>query len=192
MIKSVFIILVSIIGIPIYALSVVFLYIIGAIFGISYVDSSVYVCEYVQPLFTAAVALVFLIIALIKIPKIVKEKIWCKAVALSVISLSYIAIVGYCVQEFIERVHTYSGMTNRQIFDYVVHKLRVMGEVYPQKSFILFTGEPIGYGYIMANMEVYLLPISIVLLLGLIQWKLTTKLHFDANPCITSAQSDND
>ena len=73
---------------------------------------------------------------------------------------------------FIERLEIYSELSNRQIFDYVVHNLRVMGDAYPHKSFTLFTGETISYGYVMANIEVYLLPISIVLLLGMIQYKM--------------------
>lgn len=175
MFKSVFIIILSIIGLPIYALCVVLLYIIGAIFGISYVDSSVYVCEYVQPLFTASLALLFLILALIKIPKLIRKRIWSRTVSLSFLCLLYLTMVWFCVKEFFERLHTYAGMGNRQIFDYVVNKLRVMGEVYPHKTFTLFTGETIGFGYIMANMEVYLLPLSLILLLGIFQHKLTKK-----------------
>ena len=177
MLKSAFIIFVSIIGVPIYALSVVFLYIIGAVFGISYVDSSVYVCEYVQPLFTAAVAVLFMILGLIKMPKLFRANSWSKIITLIVFCLIYVYTAVNCVIEYSERVHTYVGMTNRQIFDFVVHKLRVMGEAYPQKSFTLFTGESISFGYIMANMEVYIMPISILLLLGLIQWRLTRKLR---------------
>lgn len=167
----------SIIGIPMYALSVIVLYIIGAIFGISYVDSSVYVCEYVQPLFTAIVAILFMLFAITKLPKLFQVKSWGKVVVFSAFCLIYISIAVHCALEYLERIQTYAGMTNRQIFDYVVHKLRVMGEVYPQKSYTLFTGESIGFGYVMANMEVYLLPISVVLMLGLIQWGLTRKLR---------------
>lgn len=173
MFKSVFIIILSIIGLPLYAVCVVLLYIIGAIFSISYVDSSVYVCEYVQPLFTAIVALAFLILALIKIPELIRKKIWERTVTLGIICLLYIAMASYCIKEFIERLHTYAGMGNRQIFDYVVNKLRVMGEIYPHKVFTLFNGETIGFGYIMANMEVYLLPLSLILLLGIFQRNLT-------------------
>lgn len=173
MLKSIFIIILSIIGLPLYAICVVLLYIIGAIFSISYVDSSVYVCEYVQPLFTAILALSFLILALIKIPELIRKKIWSRTVTLGIICLSYIAMAIFCITEFFDRLHTYAGMGNRQIFDFVVNKLRVMGEIYPHKTFTLFNGETLDFGYIMANMEVYLLPLSLVLLLGILQRKLT-------------------
>lgn len=175
MIKTVFLIFIGIIGVPLYALCVAFLYIVGAILGLIYVDMSVYVCEYMQPIATAFLALVFSIIAIRKIIKTMGMRIWHKAAALSVILLSYLAIIAYCTREFFDRYATYAGMTNRQIFDYVVNKLRVMGDVYPKGSIKLFTGETIGYGYIMANIEVYLLPLSIVLILGLIQWRLIRK-----------------
>ncbi len=67
-------------------------------------------------------------------------------------------------------------MNNREIFDYVVNKLSDIGAVYPTGRLQLFTGESISYGYIMANMEVYILPVSIVLLCGLIQWRVSKRL----------------
>lgn len=173
MLKSVFIILISIIGAPLYAICVALLYVIGKVFGIGYVDSSVYVCEYIQPLFTASLALLFLIYGLTKIPILIRKKNWGRFFVLCSICLLYITTGIYCVIEFLERLQTYSGMTNRQIFDFVVNKLRVMGDIYPHKTLTLFNGETIGFGYIMANIEVYLLPVSLVILLGLFQRKLT-------------------
>ena len=175
MIKTIFLIFIGIIGVPLYALCVAFLYIVGAVLGLSYVDMSVYVCEYVQPILTAVFALMFSMFATRKIVKSAGRKMWLKAASLSAILLTYIVVIGYCVREFIDRSSAYVGMTNRQIFDFVVNKLRVMGEAYPKGAIKLFTGETIGYGYIMANIEVYLMPISIVLILGIIQWRLSRK-----------------
>ncbi len=177
MLKSIFIILVSVIGVPIYAVCVIILYAFGAIFGISYVDSSVYICEYVQPLFTALVAIVFMSLALIKLPTVFRNKIWLKAALLTLFCLAYLSITVECVMDFCGRLRTYANMSNRQIFDYVVNKLRVMGEVYPHKSINLINGESIGFGYIMANMEVYILPLSLVLLLAFLQHRLTKLPH---------------
>lgn len=172
MLKSVFLLFICVIGTPIYALCVILLFLIGAIFGLSYVDSSVYVCEYVQPIFTAIVALVFLIIALRKFSITYLHKAWYKIIILSACCITYIAVSGYCVKEFINRISTYSGMSKRQIFDFVVQKLNIMGDNYPKGMIHLPHGDSITYGYIMANIEVYILPISIVLLCGLIQWRI--------------------
>ncbi len=169
MLKSLFLLFICIIGIPIYAVCVVLLFVIGAIFGLSYVDSSVYVCEYVQPIFTAILALVFFIMALRKFSIIYRHKAWDKVILLFVCCVTYIAILGYCIKEFIQRISTYSGMSKRQIFDFVVQKLNDIGDNYPKGIINLPHGDSVTYGYIMANIEVYILPISIVLLCGLIQ-----------------------
>lgn len=47
----------------VYNVCVVILNIIGAIFGISYVDSLVYVCEYAQPIVTALLVIVPIFLA---------------------------------------------------------------------------------------------------------------------------------
>ncbi len=175
MIQSIFILLICLLGLPIYAVSVVFLLVLGEICGWSYVESSVYICEYVQPLFTAAVAIVFLILALRKLPAVQKKKTNGALVVLSLICLIYIVTAGVCFHEFIHRIAEYRGMTDTQIFDYVVQKLSKMAQSYPAGRIRLFTGESISYGYIMANMIVYILPLSIVLLGGFLQWRLTRK-----------------
>lgn len=172
MLKSIFIFIVSVVGIPIYAVCVVFLLVIGTLFGWSYVDASVYICEYSQPLITALLALCFLISAIRNTLKVFNNKSSGVLLLLSAICLIYISIITYCTYEFIHRVIEYSGMTNPQIFDFVVQELSKMGDMYPKGRINLFTGESISYGYIMANMEVYILPISIVLLCGLIQWRI--------------------
>lgn len=176
MLKSIFIFLVSIVGLPLYAICVILLLAVGVIFGITYVDSSVYVCEYIQPIFTAVVALTFLTLALRKIWFTIQKKRWCKLTILSVLSFIYIYEIRQCILEFCNRLSIYSGMTNRQIFDFVVKKLRDMGEFYPYMNIHLPSGESITYGYIMANMEVYIFPLSIVLLCGFIQWRLSKRI----------------
>ena len=67
-------------------------------------------------------------------------------------------------------------MSHRQIFDYVVHKLSVMGQGYPYGKFNILDFDTVSYGYIMANMEVYILPISIVILLYIVQRIVTRKI----------------
>lgn len=172
MLKSIFLLFICVIGIPVYVACVILLFVIGAIFGLSYVDSSVYVCEYVQPIFTAILALAFFIIALKKFSITYIHKAWYKVILLSACCMTYIAIFGYCVKEFIHRISIYSEMSKPQIFDFVVQKLNVMGNNYPKGVIHLPHGDSITYGYIMANIEVYILPISIVLLCGLIQWRI--------------------
>lgn len=176
MIKSILVAFITVVGLPAYALCVAFLLMLRPIFGWSYVDASVYVCKYFQPVFTAAVALVFMIFAIRKIVKAFRHRTKVRGIVLSAISAGYLTIAVGCICELFVRLHTYGGMTNHQIFDFVVHKLSVIGSVYPAGRFRIFTGESISYGYIMANMEVYLLPISIVLLPGIIQWRLTRKI----------------
>ncbi len=176
MLKSIFIFLVSLIGLPLYAVCVVILYVIGAAFGISYVDSSVYVCEYIQPIFTSAVALIFMIFALRSIWKAFHVKRWSIVTTIALFCLVYIYEIRLCISEFLIRISTYAGLTNRQIFNFVVKKLQEMGEIYPNMTVTIPTGESVTYGYIMANMEVYLLPLSIVLLCGIIQWKLSKRI----------------
>ncbi len=97
MLKSIFIFLVSLIGLPLYAVCVVILYVIGAAFGISYVDSSVYVCEYVQPIFTAAVALIFLIFAIRGIWRASNAKRWGIMTTLALFCLVYIYEIRLCI-----------------------------------------------------------------------------------------------
>ncbi len=176
MLKSIFIFLVSLIGLPLYTVCVVILYVIGAAFGISYVDSSVYVCEYVQPIFTAAVALIFMIFAIRSIWRAFHVKRWDIVTTIALFCLVYVYEIRLCISEFLMRISTYEGMTNRQIFNFVVKKLQDMGEFYPNMTVTIPTGESITYGYIMANMEVYLLPLSIVLICGIIQWRLSKRI----------------
>ena len=159
MIKTVFVIFISIIG-----------------FGWSYVDASVYVCEYFQPVFTAAVALLFLILCLRKVIVAFQSRKNMRGFSLLAICLSYLVIAVGCIRELLSRLSEYAGLNNRQIFDYVVHKLSVMGIGYPEGRFNILDFETVSYGYIMANMEVYILPISIVLLLYIIQRIVSRKL----------------
>lgn len=172
MLKTIFIFLVSIIGLPIYAACVAILLGLGAIFGWSYIDASVYICEYVQPWITALLALLFFIGAIEKVNNYYKTKSKGAAMSLVGLCITYFCIIIFCINEFFSRISTYKGMDNRQIFDYVVNKLSVMGASYPAGRFRIFTGESISYGYIMANIEVYILPISVVLLCGFIQWRI--------------------
>lgn len=184
MLKSIFIFLVSLIGLPLYAVCVVILYVIGEAFGISYVDSSVYVCEYVQPIFTAAVALIFLIFALRSIWRAFTAKRWSILTTLALFCLVYIYEIRHCIAELLIRISSYAGLTNRQIFNLVVKKLQDMGEIYPNMTIQIPSGESVTYGYIMANMEVYLLPLSIVLLCGIIQWRLSKRIK---SPLLTQS-----
>lgn len=177
MLKTIFIFLVSIIGLPIYAACVAILLALGAIFGWSYIDASVYICEYVQPWITALLALLLSIGAIKKIKNYYKTESKGAAMALVGFCITYFCIIIFCITEFLSRISTYKGMDNRQIFDYVVNKLSVMGASYPAGRFRIFTGESISYGYIMANIEVYILPISFVLLCGLIQWRIIKRMR---------------
>lgn len=176
MLRFLFLATVSIIGLPLYALCVLFLLALGKVLGWSYVDASVYVCEYFQPLFTAAVALLFLCFAVKKIILLIKCKSGIKTALLSLFSATYIATIYYCVNEFFHRIASYKGLTNQEIFDFVVSKLSRMAQGAPEGHFYI-VNEHVSYGYVMANMEVYILPLSIVLICGFIQWRITRRLR---------------
>lgn len=177
MIKLIFITFISIIGMPIYALCVAFLLLLQPLLGWSYVDASVYVCEYFQPIFTAVIALIFFIFATKKVFTALHIRSKIAGATLLTICISYIAVIKYCVNELMSRLSEYAGMDNHQIFNYVVHKLRVMGKIYPEGQFQILDFEIVSYGYIMANMEVYIVPIAIVLLLGIIQWQISKRIN---------------
>lgn len=161
---------------PIYALCVAFLFLLKPLLGWSYVDASVYVCEYFQPVFTAVVALLFLILCIRKVISAFQSQNNMRGLSLLAICLSYLAIGVECIRELLSRLSEYAGMSNHQVFDYVVHKLSVMGSGYPEGRFNILNFETVSYGYIMANMEVYILPISIVILLYIIQRTVSRKI----------------
>lgn len=168
MFKIIFLIAFAIIGIPVYTLCVLLLWIIGVVFRIGYIDASVYVCEYGQPVVTAVTAVLLTIVGVKWQIITIRKKKMKLLISICAILICYVWIVIDCITELISRIDLYSGLTNRQIFNYVVHKLKVMGAHYPDGS-IHILNETITYGYIMANIEVYIVPISVVLLLGLYQ-----------------------
>ncbi len=177
MFKAIFIFVVSVVGLPIYAACVAILLGLGAVFGWTYTDASVYVCEYVQPWLTAALAVILLIYGIKGALIYYRKNYTWAAVTLTGLYLLYAGIAVYCIRDFFLRIAAYRGMSNREIFDYVVAKLSAMASVYPSGRFRIFTGESISYGYIMANMEVYILPVSVVLLCGLIQWRIRKRIN---------------
>lgn len=161
----------GIICIPIYVLCVAILLTITPVFG-SYVDASVYVCEYGEPFFTGTLTLCFLANSCIYAAKAVKYKMYGRATVLIVISLIYLLVIYMSICTIIYRIETYEGMTNKQIFDFVVAKLRHMGSCFDGTVGIM--GHEIGFGYIVANFMTYILPISLTLWSGLIQ-RITSK-----------------
>ena len=76
-------------------------------------------------------------------------------------------IVFQCVNTLLQRLSLYEGMNNRQIFNLVVDKLQEIGMAYPTGVINVFGYETVTYGYVMANIEVYILPLSLVLILML-------------------------
>lgn len=177
MFKTIFIFLVSVIGLPIYVACVAILLGLGAVFGWSYTDASVYICEYVQPWVTAVLAAILLIYGIKSAAIYYRNKYRSVAVTLTGFCILYAGIAVYCIRDFFLRIAAYKGMSNREIFDYVVAKLSAMAYSYPPGRFRIFTGESISYGYIMANIEVYILPISIVLLCGFIQRRISKRIR---------------
>ena len=166
-IKDIILILVCAIGLPIYGICVLLLLTIGKIFDISYIDASVYVCEYGQPIVTAVAAIVVAVYC-IKYSRGLNNTrlflIWS-------IILSNLAITGYSLSSLLMRINQYKGLTNRQIFNTVVDKLNKIGEGFIPGNFDCFGYEKISYGYVMANIEAYILPISLVILLFIIARK---------------------
>ena len=169
-------ILIAILGIiciPIYVLCVAILIAIAPIFG-SYIDASVYVCEYGEPIITGLLTLWVLICCCIYIIKAVKHKMWGHTMILIMISLIYLLVIYMSVCTLTYRIEAYEGMTNKQIFDLVVVKLRQMGSCFDGTVGIM--GHEIGFGYIVANFMTYILPISLALWSGLFQRIVSKKL----------------
>lgn len=156
----------GIICIPIYVLCVAILLVVTPVFG-SYVDASVYVCEYGEPVFTAVLTLCFLVFSALYAAKAIRLRMYGRAAVLIAISLVYISVIYLSVSSLIDRIETYEGMTNKQIFDFVVAKLRRMGSCFDGTVEIM--GNKIGFGYIVANFVTYILPISATLISGIIQ-----------------------
>lgn len=182
MVKIIFLTFVAVIGMPIYALCVAFLLLLNPLFGWSYVDASVYVCEYFQPVFTSVVALLLLLASWRWVGRTYRSKRYGMLTALLLFDAVYVSTGIYCIaQQLLPRIATYSGMSNRQIFDYAVDVLSRMARAYPGGStrVDILNFDTVSYGYIMANMEVYIAPITIILALGIIQWKIIKNLNRD-------------
>lgn len=182
MIKTIFLKFIAVVGLPIYALCVAFLLLLKPLFGWSYVDASVYVCEYFQPVFTAAVALLLLLASCKVIVRSYRGKRHGKLTAILLFDAVYIFTGTYCItQQLMTRIATYSGMSNRQIFDYAVDFLSNMAREYPDGSTMvrILDFDTVSYGYIMANIEVYIAPIAVILILGIIQCIISKKLKRD-------------
>lgn len=131
---------------PVYAACVLVLFLTMALTGWSYIEASVYVCEYFQPLFCSAVALSLIFVMVKKLSGIsTKGKL---------LILAPIAAEGWFVfagvNTFIERKTIYEGMNIREIFNYVV-------------DYLIKLGETSGTNYVLANMYVYILPLILIL-----------------------------
>ncbi|MDE5774296.1 MAG: hypothetical protein K2H86_07550 [Muribaculaceae bacterium] len=162
------------ISIPIYVLCVLLLLAIAPIVG-GYVNASVYVCEYCEPVVTGAITLLFLIFCGKYIYKAIKKEMYVRAIILIIICVVYISVLYNSIGTLMLRVETYRGMTNKEIFDYVVIKLREMGS--SMDGTVDIIGHKIGVGYIVANFMTYVLPISVTLWCGLIQRIISKKLR---------------
>lgn len=163
----------GIICIPIYVLCVAILLAFAPIFG-GYVNASVYVCEYGEPIVTGILTLCFLIFSCIYTAKALKHKMYGRAMVLIAISLIYLLVIYMSICSLTHRIETYDGMTNREIFNYVVDELRLMGSCFDGTVDIM--GHEVGFGYIVANFMTYILPISMTLLGGIVQRFVTKKL----------------
>ncbi len=163
----------GVICIPVYVVCVAILMLLIPIFG-SYVDASVYVCEYGEPIVTGLLTLCFAIFNIKYALRAIKHKMFGRFTALIMILIIYISVLFRSVYTLIERLETYNGMTNRQIFDYVVEKLREMGSCFD--GTVAIAGHEVGLRYIVFNITTYILPITIVLLCGVIQRIITKEL----------------
>lgn len=164
----------GIICIPIYVVCVIILIAIAPIFG-SYVDASVYVCEYGEPIVTIVLTLCFAVSGFRYLIRAIKHKMFGRFAVLTIISLIYLTVIYMSVCSLTYRIKTYDGMTNRQIFDFVVAKLQLMGSCFDGTVGIM--GHEVGLGYIVANFMTYILPISFTLWSGLIQRIISRKLR---------------
>lgn len=161
-------IIVAILGIicvPIYAVCVLLLIALSPIFG-GYINASVYVCEYFQPIITILAALLFLFYDIQQIHSAFICDYHLKVAALVVVALIFLAIIGICGWQLYDRLITYQGLNNREIFNFVVMKLRNMGS--PIEGELTFRQYKITMGYIVANFVVYILPMAVTLICGYI------------------------
>lgn len=148
------------ISISIYAVCVLILMAISPLCG-GYVNASVYVCEYFQPVSTIATALLFFYFNSLYIRTAIGRESYITAFFLVLIVILYIGIIYHCSCQLFDRLHAYEGMNNRQIFDFVVDKLQAMGSGI--SGYISIGHQTIGKGYIVANIVTYILPMLSVL-----------------------------
>lgn len=141
---------VELVAVPLYAICVVILFGVMALTGWNYREVSVYVCEYFEPLSCTLVALAVSIIILNKLAKMDKY-----GKLLSLLPLFVEIYMAWDnVQIYLERKAAYTGMSIDSIFRYVVNYLMQMAE-------------RTHTNYVLANMYVYILPMTIILLTGL-------------------------
>lgn len=142
---------------PVYALCVVVLFTAMAFTGWTYREASVYICEYFEPWFCVAVAIV---IVVIMIKNMRRTTLTGKLIMLIPI-LMEINMARGNASIFFDRIATYKGMTINGIFDYVVQQL-------------LNLGNATGTNYIVANILVYIWPLAAILIFGYIGWIIFT------------------
>lgn len=150
-------------SVPIYALCVVFLIAISPLCG-GYVNASVYLCEYCQPVVTILLSGLFLFLNVRFLSQAMSGREYLATILLAVCFLVLCWVIYFCGRQFLTRLHDYVGMDNYQIFNYVVNKLQAMGKGIP--GMIKFGQHEIAKGYIVANIVVYILPLIVTLLVG--------------------------
>ena len=137
----------------IYGFCVVFLLVVGKLFGWSYIDSSVYVCEYFAP----CVIMFVCLLTFIKIVRFfIKSKFSWKWIATIIISVLNLFLFKVNLELLFDNIEKYSGHTNREIFNMVVKDLNV-------------SAANLGVDYFTMNIIVYILPFAIACIFLLLQ-----------------------
>lgn len=137
----------------IYGFCVVFLLVVGKLFGWSYIDSSVYICEYFAP----CVIMFVCLITFIKIVRFfIKSKFSWKWIATIIIGVLNCFLFKINLELLYDKIEKYSGHTNREIFNMVVKDLNI-------------SAANLGVDYFTMNIIVYILPFAIACIFLLLQ-----------------------
>lgn len=145
---------------PVYTVCVLVLFLAMAITGWSYIEASVYICEYCEPVICILTAFI--------LATYMMNRLWKMSTKGGLLILIPFGMEGILclinMMILLWRIAEYQWMDINEIFDSVVIKL-------------IDLGNSTHTNYIVANMIVYLLPMILILVVGFIGWAI-----YYANP----------
>lgn len=140
----------------IYGICVLFLLAVGMLFGWSYVDASVYICEYFAPALGMLVCFITFIMGIIFF---IKQKFNGKWILTIVLQIFNLIAFAYSYNVLTTKIENYAGMSNKEIFDKVVYQLRCLAADNHTD-------------YFTVNVLVYVVPFLIICLFWFFQYLL--------------------